>query len=184
MLHKRIGRIFMTVLTAVSLISCSQSDTVPTVQPPEQELMFLIKYDNWSEEEIHSASLITADGKHIGVLDNLLGENGDMSENWAEQLIELSENTLVECTLPEEDLAVMYDFVNTVDIPDVPVFKEYAETVYDAGFNTLYLLEKTDNIYTQRKLCVSGQTNEYIDNDKVIDFCNFMSEKQYYTMYW
>lgn len=77
----------------------------------------------------------------------------------------------------------MYDFVNNADIPNVPVFKEYAETVYDVGFNTLYLLEKTDGSYTQRKLCVSGQTNEYIDDDNIIDFCNFMNNKHYFVMY-
>lgn len=198
MLCKKIQHIFLTVMTVISLVSCNQQNTVSTdsqhsetdskqsvtaSQPPEQELMFLVKYDNWSEEEIHSASLITTDGKRIKVPDDILGENGDMPENWAEKLIELSKNTLVECTLPEEDLAVMYDFVNSADIPNVPVFKEYAETVYDAGFNTLYLLEKTYGIYTQRKLCVSGQTNEYIDDDKIIDFCNFMSEKHYFVMY-
>lgn len=144
--------------------------------------MFLLKYDNWSEEEIHSATLIT-DGRLIKVPDDILGENGDMSANWAEQLIQLSENNDSESTIPEEDLAVMYDFVNNADIPDVPFFKEFAETVYDAGFETLYLLEKTDGSYNQRKLCVSGQENKYIDDEEIIDFCNFMSDKHYFAMY-
>ncbi|MDE6671938.1 MAG: hypothetical protein K2K16_07030 [Ruminococcus sp.] len=181
---KKIGYIFLTVFTVLSFVACGKEKEIHTVQSPEQELMFLLTYDNWSEEEIHSASLITTDGKHIGVPDNLLGENGEMGDDWAEQLIQLSENTLVECTLPENDLAVMYEFVNSAEIEDVPVFKEYAETVYDVGFNTLYLLKKTDGIYTQQKLCVSGQTNEYINDDKVIDFCNFMSENNYFIMNW
>ena len=181
---KKIGYIFLTVFTVLSFVACGKEKEIRIVQPPEQELMFLITYDNWSEEEIHSASLITTDGKHIGVPDNLLGENGEMGDDWAEQLIQLSENTLVECTLPENDLAVMYEFVNSAEIEDVPVFKEYAETVYDVGFNTLYLLKKTDGIYTQQKLCVSGQTNECIKSDKIIDFCNFMRDKKYYRMYY
>ncbi len=184
MLYAKSRYIFLTAFTAISLVACGKVEEFPDVQKPEQELMFLLKYDNWSEEEIHSATLITTDGKRIKVPDDILGKDGNMSENWAEQLIELSEDTLVESTIPEEDLAVMYDFVNSADIPSVPVFKEYGEEVYDVGFNTLYLLEKTDGVYTQQKLCVSGQTNEYIDNDKVIDFCNFMKEKQYYIMYW
>ncbi|MDE6539722.1 MAG: hypothetical protein K2K66_05985 [Ruminococcus sp.] len=181
MLRKKLR--YIAVLSVFLLSGCGQMGEITEVKKPEQELMFLIKYDNWSEEEIHSASLITTDGKHIEVPDNLLGENGEMPDDWAEQLIQLSENTLVECTLPENDLAVMYEFVNSAEIENVPVFKEYAETVYDAGFNTLYLLKKTDDIYVQQKLCVSGETNEYIDDNKVIDFCNFMSDKKYYPMY-
>lgn len=76
----------------------------------------------------------------------------------------------------------MYEFVNSAEIENVPVFKEYADPAYDVGFNTLYLLKKTDDIYVQQKLFVSGQTNEYIDDNKVIDFCNFMSDKKYYIM--
>ena len=181
---KKIGYIFLTVFTVLSFVACGKEKEIRIVQPPEQELMFLITYDNWSEEEIHSATLITTDGKYIEVPDYISGENGEMSDDWAEQLIQFSENTVVECTLPENDLAVMYEFVNSAEIENVPVFKEYAETVYDAGFNTLYLLKKTDGIYTQQKLCVSGQTNKYINDDKVIDFCNFMSENNYFIMNW
>lgn len=181
MFRKKCRCMFLAVMTVFSLVACGQPEEVPTVQKPEQELMFLLKHDNYSEEEIHSASLITTDGKRITIPDDILGKDGDMSEDWAEQLIELAENTLVECTIPEEDLAVMYDFVNSADVPDVPVFKEYAEIVYDAGVNTLYLLEKeTDGSYVQRKLCTTGESNKYIDDDKVIDFCNFMNEKHYF----
>ncbi|MDE5557087.1 MAG: hypothetical protein K2J32_05245, partial [Ruminococcus sp.] len=175
---------YIAVLSVFLLSGCGQMGEITEVKKPEQELMFLIKYDNWSEEEIHSASLITTDGKHIEVPDNLLGENGEMGDDWAEQLIQLSENTLVECTLPENDLAVMYDFVNSAEIENVPVFMEYADTIYDVGFDTLYLLKKTDGIYTKHKLCVSGQTNECIKSDKIIDFCNFMRDKKYYRMYY
>lgn len=184
MFKKKVGYIFFSVLTAVLLVACGKDEEVPTIQKPEQELMFLLKYDNWSEEEIHSASVIATDGSIIKVPDDILGKDGDMSANWEEQLIQLSENDNSESTVPEEDLAVMYNFVNNADIPNVPVFKEYAETVYDAGFNTLYLLEhETDGSYTQHKLCISGQTNEYIDDDNIIDFCNFMSDKNYFAMY-
>lgn len=174
---------YIAVLSVFLLSGCGQMGEITEVKKPEQELMFLMTYDNWSEEEIHSASLITTDGKHIGVPDNLLGENGEMGDDWAEQLIQFSENTLVECTLPENDLAVMYDFVNSAEIENVPVFMEYADTIYDVGFDTLYLLKKTDGIYTKHKLCVSGQTNECIKSDKIIDFCNFMYDKKYYPMY-
>lgn len=185
MFKKKVGYIFLTVLTIVSLVACGKGEEIPTIQKPEQELMFLLTYDNWSEEEIHSAILITTDGKQITVPDDILDKDGDMSENWAEQLIKLSESGVSESKVPENDLAVMYEFVNSVEIENVPVFKEYTETVYDAGFNTLYLLEhETDGSYTQKKLCVSGQTNEYIDDDNIIDFCNFMSDKNYYIMYY
>lgn len=171
---------YIAVLSVFMLSACGKTE----VKKPEQELMFLLTYDNYSWGETHTASLITTDGKKITVPDDILGEHGEMSDNWAEQLINLSENTLVECTIPEDDLSVMYEFVNSAEIENVPVFKEYAETVYDAGFNTLYLLEKTDGVYTQRKLCVSGQTNEYIDDDNIIDFCNFMSKNNYFIMNW
>lgn len=170
---------YIVVLSVFMLSGCGQSE----VEKPEQELMFLLTYDSYAYDEIHSASLITTDGKKIKVPYDILGEHGEIGDDWAEQLIQLSENTLVECTIPEDDLSVMYEFVNSAEIENVPVFKEYAETVYDAGFNTLYLLKKTDNIYVQQKLCVSGQTNKYINDDKVIDFCNFMSDKKYYPMY-
>lgn len=183
MFKKEVRYIFLTVLTVISLMACGKDEEVPTIQKPEQELMFLLKYDNWSEEEIHSASVIATDGRIIKVPDDILGKDGDMSENWAEQLIQLSENDDSESTIPEEDLAIMYNFVNNADIPNVPVFKEFAETVYDAGFETLYLLEKTDGSYTQQKLCVSGQENKYIDDEEIIDFCNFMSDKHYFAMY-
>lgn len=183
MFKKEVRYIFLTVLTVISLMACGKDEEVPTIQKPEQELMFLLKYDNWSEEEIHSASVIATDGRIIKVPDDILGKDGDMSENWAEQLIQLSENNDSESTIPEEDLAIMYNFVNNADIPNVPVFKEFAETVYDAGFETLYLLEKTDGSYTQQKLCVSGQENKYIDDEEIIDFCNFMSDKHYFAMY-
>ncbi len=181
---KKIGYIFLIVLTGISFVACGKEKEVRKVQPPEQELMFLMTYDSYAYDEIHSASFITTDGKYLEVPEYILGEHGEMPDDWAEQLIRLSENTLVECTLPEEDLAVMYDFVNSVEIENVPVFVEYAETVYDVGFDTLYLLKKTDGIYTQQKLCISGQTNKCIKADKVIDFCNFMSDKKYYNMYY
>lgn len=181
MFKKKVGYIFFAVLTAVLLVACGKEEEVPTVQKPEQELMFLLKYENYSEEEIHSASVIATDGRIIKVPDNILGEHGDMPENWAEQLINLSENDTSESTVPENDLAVMYDFVNNTHITATPpVFKEYAGPVYDAGTYSLYLLNKN---YTQQKLCVSGQTNEYIDDDKIIDFCNFMNDKNYFAMY-
>lgn len=181
---KKIGYIFLTVFTVLSFVACGKEKEIHIVQPPEQELMFLLTHDSYAYDEIHSASLITTDGKKIKVPDDILGEHGEMPDDWAEQLIQFSENTLVECTIPEDALAVMYEFVNSVEIENVPVFMEYAETVYDAGFNTLYLLKKTDGIYTQQKLCVSGQTNKYINDDKVIDFCNFMSENNYFIMNW
>ena len=107
-----------------------------------------------------------------------------MPDDWAEQLIKLSENTFIESTLPENDLYTMYDFVNSAEIEEVPVFTEYADIIYDVGFDTLYLLKKTDGIYTKQKLCVSGQTNECIKADKIIDFCNFMGDREYYRMYY
>lgn len=47
---KKVGYIFLAVLTAISLMACGKDEEIPTVQKPEQELMFLLKYDNWSEE--------------------------------------------------------------------------------------------------------------------------------------
>ncbi|MCM1506863.1 MAG: hypothetical protein NC177_06965 [Ruminococcus flavefaciens] len=173
---------YISVLAVLVLTACGRTEEIRDVQKPEQKLMFLITHDNYSEEEIHSASVITTDGKFLSVPDDILGEHGEMSDDWAEQLIQLSENTLVECTLLEDDLAVMYDFVNSADITAVPPdFKNYAEPSYDAGDYTLYLIN--DN-YTRQKLCVSGQDNKYIDDDKVIDFCNFMNEKKYFNMYY
>lgn len=136
--------------------------------------MFFVMHDKYSYEEIHSASVITTDGKRISVPDGVLDEHGKMPDDWAEQLIQFSENTLVESTIPEDDLAVMYEFVNSTEIENVPAFKEYGDIVYDVGYDTLYLL---DSNYTKQKLCISGQENKYIDDDKIIDFCNLMSEK-------
>ncbi|MDE6502173.1 MAG: hypothetical protein K2L10_08830 [Ruminococcus sp.] len=183
-MFKKIVCIFLTAFTVISFVACGKEKEVRKVQPPEQELMFLMTYDSYAYDEIHSASLITTDGKYIEVPDYILGEHGEMPDDWAEQLIRLSENTSVESTIPENDLYTMYDFVNSVEIEDVPVFMEYADTIYDVGFDTLYLLKKTDGIYVQQKLCISGQTNKCIKSDKVIDFCNFMRDKEYYRMYY
>lgn len=169
------------VLSIFLLSACGQIE----VKKPEQEFMFLLTYDNYSWGETHTASLITTDEKQITVPDDILGEHGKIGNDWAEQLIQFSENTFVECTIPENDLAVMYEFVNSAEIENVPVFKCYAEPIYDSGYSTLYLLEKkTDGSYEQQKLCVSGEENKYIDDDNVIDFCNFMSEKKYFIMNW
>ncbi|MDE5861993.1 MAG: hypothetical protein K2H28_07345 [Ruminococcus sp.] len=182
---KKIGYIFLTVFTVLSFVACGKEKEIRIVQPPEQELMFLLTHDSYAYDEIHSASLITTDGKKIKVPDDILGEHGEMPDDWAEQLIQFSENILVECTIPEDALAVMYEFVNSVEIENVPVFKEYAPPEIDTGDRTLYLLKKeTDGSYIQQKLCVFGGTNKYIDDDKVIDFCNFMSENNYFIMNW
>lgn len=183
MLMKKSG--YIAIFSAFLLSSFSNEKEITEVKKPEQELMFLITYDNYSWGEEHSAYFITTDGKRLNVPEEILGEHGEMPDDWAEQLIQFSENTLVECTIPENDLAVMYNFVNNIKIEDNPDFKYYADTIYDTGYKTFYLLEKEiDGGYIQQKICVSGQDNKYIDDDNIIDFCNFMNENGYFNMIW
>ena len=188
--------LFAALLSMIPMTSCSvsdsggyesvsvSSDSAEPCAPPDQEMLFLITKEVFSDSPyITEATLLTTDGRMLDASDAVYDAEHNRREDWQPQLLQLVKDTEAEPSVPQEDLYRMYSFFEHADALDDLETTEYEEAVDDAGKRYLYLLLKQDDgEYRQIQLCVSGESNQYLNDQTVIQFCEWMTQQHYYEM--
>lgn len=189
--------LIISVFLLISMTSCStdkgnapssvaeESIVLNTAQcdPPAQEAIFLVTKEVFSEgPDITEASLITTDGRIIDASDIVYDKDHERIDNWYEDIPGLLNTGTVEKTVPQEDLYVMYNFINETDLTKSYTRAQYAENENDSGTRYLYYLHSNGQAIETIQLCSAGESNKYLRNDDIIDFCKWMDQHDYYGM--
>lgn len=193
---KRLTLVAAAVLILLSMTSCSveescgsdftsvSSDSTEFCAQPNQEMLFLTTTEVFSDSPyITEATLFTTDGRILNASEAIYDADHNRREDWENYLMQLVQEDHTEPSVPQNDLYRMYHFFEQTDMLDESNMTEYAERINDAGKNYLYLLQKQDDgSYRQVQLCVSGETNKYMNTQTVIQFCEWMTQQHYYEM--
>ena len=188
--------LFAALLAMIPMTSCSVKDSVDfesasvstdsaePCAPPDQEMLFLITKEVFSDSpDITEATLLTTDGRMLDASDAIYDSKHNRRKDWQTRLLQLVKDAEAEPSVPQNDLYRMYRFFEQTDTLDDLETTEYEDPVYDAGKRYLYLLLKQDDgEYRQIQLCVSGESNKYLNDEAVIQFVEWMDQQNYYGM--
>lgn len=150
----------------------------------ESDTIIMFYKECYSESTVVSAKMLTFDGKIIDVTDYVYNAEGQRNENWTEKISDVLNETKAEITMPENEIKVVHDFIDSDPFSFENKMKSFGTPENDIGINYLTILKKSDNgDYSELILCKSGEKNECLDNNIVTEFCNWLNEKGYYTLY-
>ena len=188
--------LFAALLAMIPMTSCSvknssgsesasvSSDSAEPCAPPDQEMLFLITDEVFSDSPYFTeATVLTTDGRMLDASDAIYDSEHERRKDWQTQLQQLVKDAEESPSVPQDDLYRMYRFFEHADALDGLEMTEYEEPVDDIGKWYLYLLLKQDDgEYRQIQLCVSGESNKYLNDEAVIQFVEWMDQQNYYVI--
>ena len=145
-------------------------------------MLFLITDEVFSDSPYFTeATVLTTDGRMLDASDAIYDSEHERRKDWQTQLQQLVKDAEEAPSVPQDDLYRMYRFFEHADALDGLEMTEYEEPVDDIGKWYLYLLLKQDDgEYRQIQLCVSGESNKYLNDEAVIQFVEWMDQQNYY----
>ncbi len=182
-------KLFALLLSA-SMLTASSCDSAPIETPgdygnlisdeeaprPEQDVMFVIISTNYAWEYDCDGAIIDTDGNFYYIPQP--SENESLTDS-----IEKAKATEVIRTVPDEDLQVMYRFIDMFDANDDYDMDSYGHFMDDYGSKDLGIIYYNENGEAEYRVLFSYGDNAYcIKSEMTRNFANWMADKGYFYM--